>query len=140
MSGKVPLLASEKIKLAFWIFVAVIILVPAVIGGWKLLYKQIIRDYDGYNKKIAQVAEYYHFEIISYNEDLNRYKLSVDPDTWKGMSSDYRTRYCNMCYEDICKTQWKYKITDEGEEPYMYFFVNNRQVGHIAFDTTTVYN
>ena len=139
MSREVPLLASEKIKLGILIVVVLAILIPGVYAGWKAIVKNIAKDTDGYEKAMEDVEKLYYFDVMSYNEDLNTYNLAVDPEHWKGLSSDARFKYCDSCHNAIRKTQWYYKMTDEGEDPVVYFYVNNNKMAQVAYGYTTVY-
>ena len=139
MSKGVPLLASEKIKLGLLILFVAVILISALSGLWKKAYRAIVRDSDGYEKAMEDVEKLYYFDVMSYNEDLNTYNLAVDPEHWKGLSSDARFKYCDSCHNAIRKTQWYYKMTDEGEDPVVYFYVNNNKMAQVAYGYTTVY-
>ena len=139
MSKGVPLLASEKIKLGLLILFVAVILISAFSGLWKKAYRAIVRDSDGYEKAMEDVEKLYYFDVMSYNEDLNTYNLAVDPEHWKGLSSDARFKYCDSCHNAIRKIQWYYKMTDEGEDPVVYFYVNNNKMAQVAYGYTTVY-
>lgn len=132
--SKIPLLAHEKIKLFFWISVAIIILVPAIIGGWKLLYKQLAKDTEGYEKYMSAMEEHYKIERLSYNDTLNTYKYSLDREFWSSLSDTGKEKFCNMVYMDISKAQQKYQFEEEDRLPHIYFFVNKLQVARVLYE------
>lgn len=135
MSRKIPLLAHEKIKLFFWVAITLLILVPAIIGGWKLLYRNVVKDTEGYETYMAAMEDHYKLERISYNDSLNTYKYSLEREYWGSLSESNKEKFCNMVYTDICRAQQKYEIVDEADLPSIYFFVNKLQVARVLYET-----
>ena len=139
MSREVPLLSSEKIKLGILIGIVVLVIVSNVSGLWKKAYRAVIRDKDGYEQALSQMAEYYQFEIISFDDVINCYELAVDPDRWNIMSKDDRYNYCDYCYSSIRKAQVSYKMKDEGDNPTLYFYVNRDKVAGVVNELIRLY-
>lgn len=138
MSREVPLLASEKIKLGILIFFGVLILLSALAGARKKIYRMIVRDKEGYETAMQQISEKYYFEVIEYSETLNNFKLAVEPKAWASYDQDNRFKYCDACFEMIRKAQQKYKMVDEDVKPSIDFFVNSSLVGTVSGGYTTI--
>ena len=88
MSREVPLLASEKIKLGIIIVAVAAIVIPGIITGWKAIYKNAVKDTEGYEKKMEEVEEVYKFDVVSFNDKRNAYDLEIDAEQWKGLSEN----------------------------------------------------
>lgn len=136
--SKIPLLAHEKLKLAFWICIALVILIPAIVGGWKAIYREITKDTDGYEKYMTAMEEHYKIERLSYNDSLNTYKYALKREYWSSLNDVDKEMLCNLVYMDICKAQQKYKIEEDSNLPSIYFFVNKLQVARVVYDTTYI--
>lgn len=140
MSREIPLLASEKIKLAFWICIALIVLIPAIVGGWKSIYKSIIKDEEGYETYMTAMEEYYGIERISYGEESNRYKYAVDRKFWGSLDPSHQGAFCEMIHTDIAKAQDKYHMTDGVLDVSVHLFVNKLLVAEFEFGRVSVYD
>ena len=138
MSRDVPLLASEKIKLGILIGIVLLIVSSLVSGAWKKLYRVIVRDKKSYERVMNEMCDYYHFTVHSFDDSMNTYKLDVDSEHWKVMTKDGRFNYCDNCFNSIRKAQVMYKMKDEGDDPILYFFVNNNKMAQVAYGYTTV--
>lgn len=138
MSRDTPMLASEKIKLGIIIFIVGVASISAVFAFGKFLYYKIARDDENYQQAVEKASEYYHFEVYDYNEDYNRYKLSIEPKVWKSMNKANKTDYCSKCYETLSGFLWKYKIKPEDESPYIYFYCDQVQVAHLFNGIATI--
>lgn len=124
MSREVPLLTSEKIKLGIAVIVILGFFFPLLRFGARELYRVIVRDTEGYEKKMDEAAEYYNFKVVVYRSGLNLYNLEVDVDTWRTHTSDQLKVYCDNVQKTIYKIQQKYKMQEEDNQPYINFYVN----------------
>jgi len=140
MSRETPMLASEKIKLGIIIFIFGVASISAVFAFGKFLYYKIARDDEKYQQAVEKASEYYHFEVYDYNEDYNRYKLTVEPSVWSSLSWQYKTQYCEKVYETLSGFLWKYKIKPEDEKPYIYLYSNESQVANVFNGYASVFS
>ncbi len=124
MSRRVPLTLSEKLKLIGAIVVVLGLFFPLLRFGAKELYRVIVRDTVGYEKKMDEAAEYYKFKVVRYQDGLNIYNLEVDVDTWRYHTNDQLKVYCDNVQKAIYKIQQKYKMQEEENQPYINFYVN----------------
>ena len=138
MSRETPMLASEKIKLGIIIFIVGVASISAVFSFGKFLYYKIARDDEKYQQAVEMASEYYHFEVYDYNEDYNRYKLTIEPKVWNSMNRSNKTEYCTKCYETLSGFLWKYKIKPEDETPYIYYYCDQVQVAYLFNGIATV--
>lgn len=138
MSREVPLLASEKLKLGCLITIVLAILIPAVAGSWKSIYRSIVRDKEGYEKALDEIGDRYYFQMISEKKNVSIMKIAVEPEAWRSYDTDNRTKYCNAVFKAICDAQQKYKMADKDSSPLIHFYVNSREVGSVDDGFTTV--
>lgn len=140
MSRDVPLLVEQKIKLALLILIVSICALSAVFTFGKFLYYKIARDDDKYQEAVEKACDYYHFQVYDYNEDYNRYKLTVEPSVWSSLSFQYKKQYCEKVYETLSGFLWKYKIKPEDEKPYIYLYSNESQVANVFNGYASVFS
>lgn len=138
MSREVPLLASEKIRLGCLIFFILAIGIPAIFGAWQKLYRIVVRDKDGYEKAMVQIGEHYHFEVMDFDDSINRYNLKVDPRAWRAYDEDQRFEYCDAVFGSIRRSQTKYRMKSEDDKPRLVFFVNAVEVANVDNGLITV--
>ena len=140
MSRETPMLASEKIKLGIIIFIVGVASISAVFSFGKFLYYKIARDDDKYQEAVEKACDYYHFEVYDYNEDYNRYKLTVEPSVWSSLSWQNKKQYCENVYETLSGFLWKYKIKPEDEKPYIYLYSDKSQVANVFNGCASVFS
>ena len=121
---KVPLSASEKIKLVVVTIIVIGLFFPLVRFGVKELYRRIVRDPEGYEKAMEQAAEHYNFKVVIHREGLNVYNLEVDASMWRSGTDEQKRNYCDQCQKYIYKLQQQYKMYGKDEQPLVNFYVN----------------
>ena len=132
MSREIPLLASEKIKLGCLTVFILMLLIPGLLGGYKKIYRLIVRDKSGYEKTMKDLCDYYHIEVVDSDADIADYDIGVDFQTWNAYSEDQRFAYCGKIFNSINETLQKYKMVDKDAEPIIDFYINSRRVAYIS--------
>lgn len=135
MSKDVPLLASEKIKLA----ILGIVLLSVLISLFSCVYDSITRDADGYKKDMANICSYYKIVDVVYSESINSYQLTIDADSWAVTDQEHRLDYVKKCYAAICDALHDNKIKDKDQDPSVNFLVKGEIVASVFFGLPIVY-
>ena len=109
-------------------FIIAVVIVGGIILALLIgyIFGKARADNKGFAEDMQKVCDSYHIlKVVPDKPEGVAYKMHLDPDKWRGLSSDQTMDFCLKIYIRTQSLAWEHKIFNETTQPIIWYYIDD---------------